>query len=219
MIKILPSLMAAQQLNLERVVKSLEAYCDGFHLDIMDDHFVPNLSFNTDTVNQLAQLTNKQLSVHLMVDKPEEMVAQLDLKKNNVITFHLESTDEPKRLIQDIKKKGLLAGIALRPKTPLSSLYSYIKDIDQILIMTVEPGFSGQPLMLEVLDKIDELANYKRFNVLFQPIAVDGGIDKNNIKQLANLGVEIFSIGSAIFESKDPVNALQELYERVRLEY
>jgi ribulose-phosphate 3-epimerase len=218
MIKILPSLMAAQQLNLEQVVKSLEAHCDGFHLDIMDDHFVPNLSFNIDTVNQLAQLTNKQLSIHLMVDKPEEMIAQLDLKKNNVITFHLESTDKPKRLIQEIHKKGLLTGIALRPKTPLSSLYPYIKDIDQILIMTVEPGFSGQPLMPEVLEKIDELANYKRFNVLFQPIAVDGGIDKNNIKQLADLGVEIFSVGSAIFESKDRVNALQELYERIRLE-
>jgi ribulose-phosphate 3-epimerase len=214
MIKIFPSLMAANQLNLEHVVKALESYCDGFHLDIMDDHFVPNLSLSPDTVNQLAQLTNKQLSVHLMVERPEEIIASLNLKKNNVVAFHLESTQHPEKLIQEIKKRNLLVSIALRPKTPLSSLYPYLKKIDQVLIMTVEPGFSGQKIVPAVFKKIEELSNYKQVNGLFQPIAVDGGINKDTIKQLVNRGAEIFSVGSAIFGAKDPASALQELYDQ-----
>lgn len=214
MIKIFPSLMAANQLNLASAVKKLEAYADGFHLDIMDAHFVPNLSLSTDVVHQLAQTTKKQLSVHLMVDNPEEIIETLHLKKNNVVTFHLESTQHPEELIKEIKRKNLLVGIALRPATPLSSLYPYLDTIDQILIMTVEPGFSGQKIIPEIFQKIEDLANYQQVNNFFQPIAVDGGITKANIKQLVDGGAEILSIGSAIFDAQDPVNALLELYRQ-----
>jgi ribulose-phosphate 3-epimerase len=218
MIKILPSLMAADQLNLEHAVKILEAYCDGFHMDIMDDHFVPNLSLSIDTINQLAKITNKQLSVHLMVDKPEEIIEKLHLKKNNVVAFHLESTQHPQELIKEIKRKNLLVSIALRPSTPIANLYPYLPKTDQVLIMTVEPGFSGQKIMPETIKKIEELSNYKELHSLFQPIAVDGGVKKDTIKGLVDIGVEIFSVGSAIFSTQDPVNAILELYKRARAE-
>lgn len=211
MTKIFPSLMAADQLNLEHEVKRLEAYCDGFHIDIMDDHFVPNLSISPDTTNQISRITHKQLAVHVMAEKPEEIISTLNLKKNNVISFHLESTRHPDKLIQEIKRKQLLASIALRPATPLTSIYPYLKKVDQVLLMTVEPGLSGQRLMPEVFEKIGELSNYKQVNNLFFPIAVDGGVQGQNIRKLVTLGVEIFYVGSALFSKNDPVNALQVL--------
>ncbi len=216
MIKIFPSLMAAPQLNLERTIKLLDAYCDGFHLDVMDDHFVPNLGMSASTVNQIARMTTKQLSVHLMAEKPEELLASFQLKKNDVVSFHVESAKNPDVLIKEIKKKHLQASIALKPKTPVEKIYPYLPQLDQVLIMTVEPGFSGQPLLPETFKKIETLSNYKKVQGLFTVLAVDGGITKDNIQKLAQLGVENFSVGSGIFGATDPVEALQELYARAK---
>lgn len=210
MIAIFPSLMAADQLNLETTVAQLEPLCHGFHIDIMDNHFVPNIALSPDTTNALEIHTQKPLFIHLMIDNPETLYAHLESKKGDIIAFHPETSLNPLLFIQTIKEKATPC-ITITPGIDINQI-PYLDQVSHVLIMGVTPGFSGQKFQPETYTTIQEVK--KQFPRL--TIAVDGGITEKNIAQLARLGVRIFCIGSSIFKATNPVAALDNLYRLAR---
>lgn len=213
--EIFPSLISSNLLNLEKSIKILNDFCDGYHLDIMDDHFVPNLTWGPAFINSIAKVTDLPLQVHLMVDNPTKWVDRLNLKPKDYFIFHLEvfnSQSEIFDLIKYVKSKKVKIGIALNPKTELNNLFSYLNCLDTVLVMSVEPGFSGQKFMPEILTKVESLIDKKNSDNLEFKVAVDGGIDNTNVRDLDNLGVDQFCVASAIFNGNDPVINLKMLY-------
>jgi len=211
MIKIFPSLMSANILELKEEIKKLEPYCDGFHLDVMDFHFVPNLTFGPHIINMIAKTTSKELCVHLMVEHPEKFIDYLQLPENSIIAFHKTTIPKPSNFIKQIKKKGWKASLALDPDESIDNAISIIKDLDQVLVMSVRPGFSGQEFIPQTLTKVKELNKYRKKNKLTFRIAMDGGINEENLPELIKAGVDDVAIASAIFKTKDPVKALKKL--------
>lgn len=211
--KIFPSLISSNILNIENTLIKLSPYCDGFHVDIMDNHFVSNLTWGPPIVNQIAAHAGKPLSVHLMVEKPETIINHLILKEKSTVAFHIEngSTHE---LIKLIQTKKLCTSIAIKPQTPLESIFPFLNLIDQVLLMSVEPGFSGQKFLPESIERLKSLATYKKDNNLTFEIAMDGGINEENIHQLFRAGSTTFCIASAIFSTSNPAHALKALYAK-----
>jgi ribulose-phosphate 3-epimerase len=213
-IKIFPSLIAADVLNLQSVIDLLEPHCDGFHIDVMDNHFVPNLTWGPLMVNAIAQHSTKPLFVHLMVDDPESIVKNLQLKPSSIVAFHIESKVKIETLKNYLKQHNLISSLAINPQTDLNSIKSKLSTVDQVLLMSVNPGFSGQKFLESSIDRLKWLNKYKKEHNLDFQIAMDGGITKDNITILAQNGCTIFGIASAIFAQSDPVKALLELYEK-----
>ncbi len=212
-IKIFPSLISSDLLNLERTIQELEPHCDGFHIDVMDNHFVPNLTWGPAFVNRIAQCSKKPLSVHLMTEKTEEIIEQLRLKPESSVAFHCENNN-PQDLISLIKSKKLKASIAINPKTPLGILFPYLDTVDQVLLMSVEPGFSGQQFLPESVFRLKTINDYKQQHHLSFEVAMDGGITANNINQLAQAGCSYFCIATAIFNTQNHLQALEGLYKK-----
>ncbi|GIW23630.1 MAG: ribulose-phosphate 3-epimerase [Candidatus Sericytochromatia bacterium] len=198
--KISPSILAADLTDLKTVLQILEGKVDFLHLDIMDGHFVPTLSFGEVYVKLLNEHTQIPLDVHLMVDQPEKEVPKyFDFKPFN-ITFHYEATNFPVRLAREIRKQNIKAGISLNPKTPVELIEPFLEELDLVLIMSVEPGFYGQSFIPFCLDKIKKLKDFiirKNLDIL---IEVDGGINKNNINSIKEAGADIIVAGSFIFK-------------------
>jgi ribulose-phosphate 3-epimerase len=178
----------------------------------VDNHFVPNLTWGPSFVNQIAQYTNKPLSIHLMVENPETIIEQLRVKQKSIIIVHQEN-NKTDTLIDLVHAKKLQIGVALKPKTDLETIFSYVKKIDQVMLMSVEPGFSGQAFIAGSVEKLRQLDAYKKQHDLTFEIAMDGGINQNNIHELAQQGCSIFCVASAIFNAKSPVEALKMLYD------
>ena len=200
MIKIAPSILAADTLNLERDIRRIEkAGCDWIHVDIMDAHFVPNLAFSPDTVRRLKDITSIPLDVHLMMDHPETLAGAFLEAGADILTIHKEADTDVKALLDMIKDKGRMAGIAIRPGTPLESILSFLDDADMVLTMTVEPGFGGQKLDSKVIDKIRALRNmgYKGL------IEADGGVKEDNVRILVENGLTVAVMGTALFQAED----------------
>jgi ribulose-phosphate 3-epimerase len=216
MVKIFPSLMAADQTNLQHTIAQLSDHCDGFHLDVMDGHFVPNLAFSYDAVNEIARITKLPLFVHLMVEDLEQAMRSLQLPPQTIVSFHPEVTDDPASVAHTMKKRSWVASIAHTPGNSTAELYPALSWASHLLIMGVQPGFSGQAILPESLAVLDEIYGYKKTHNLNLTLAMDGGITPENIKNLALRGVEQFCIGSAIFGASDPVTALQGLYTRFK---
>lgn len=214
--KIYPSLISSDLLNLKQTITTLDAYCDGYHIDVMDDHFVPNLTWGPPFVNAISAVTHLPLQVHLMVDNPQQWVERLELCVNDSFIFHIEAIQTEnalQELVDQVKQKKYKVGLALNPKTNVQKIHSILPLLDEVLIMSVEPGFSGQAFMPEVTGKVDELKQLRdqlqgSFN-----ICMDGGINDQNITELAKCGVDIVAVAAAIFFKDDPVKALQSLYE------
>ena len=213
MIRIFPSIMAADQLNMQKEIELLDPYCDGYHIDIMDDHFVPNLTWGIDFVDAVNKATAKPLWVQLMVEHTTKWVEKISLNANSILTFHIESAKEIRSLVDLIKKKNIVPSIAINPKTPVERIFPFLDIIHHVVVMSVEPGFSGQPFLPEVVEKVDALKSYCENLGIKITIAMDGGISKKNIGMLAKKGVEDFAIASAIFKKPDPVEAIKKLYE------
>jgi ribulose-phosphate 3-epimerase len=214
MIRIYPSLMAADPLCLKNEIQLLAPYCAGFHLDVMDNHFVPNITWGADTVNAIAQL-GYPVWVHLMVEKPDAFYDRLKLPEDSIVSFHIESNLDIFGFIKIIKEKKHKASIAISPKTSISRIVSLLHDIDQVLVMSVEPGFSGQSFLKSSLDRISELVEHRqKVNATFR-IGIDGGIDATNIGMVVERGVDDCAIGSAIFRQPDHSIALQKLQKLV----
>lgn len=211
MIKIYPSLMAADLLNLKEEIKRIEPFSDGFHIDIMDNHFVPNITFGADVANAIGNITSKQLWIHLMIENPENFIKKLSVPAQSIISFHFETINDHKSLIQEILSKNWLPSISIKPSTPVEKLSPLLADLDQVVIMSVEPGFAGQQFLSPVVEKIDSLLAYRKSKNLSFRIGMDGGINGENIEMLIQKGAEDFAIGSAFFTSNNPQNWITKL--------
>lgn len=211
MIEIFPSIISSNILNLEHEIKSLEPYSSGFHLDVMDFHFVPNLTMGPDFINKIRHITNKQLQVHLMVEYPEKYLGLLNLYPNDLVSIHIEAKSNLsiEELFKILRDKKLIPSIAISPNTPVESIFTLITKLEHILLMTVRPGFSGQKFIPHMLDKLKALNNFKIAHKLNFKICVDGGITLENYKELIKSGANQLAIASAIFNSKNPINTLK----------
>ncbi len=213
--KIYPSLISSDLLRLHDTISELNTICDGYHLDIMDDHFVPNLTWGPAFINAIAQATQLPLHVHLMVDSPETWLARLDLKNKDSFVFHIEAVrdiSDARFLIDQIKAKDIRVGIAINPGTEVSAIHGVLSYVDDVLVMSVQPGFSGQKF-IDITQKITELCEYRTQNNLSFVIGIDGGVSQDNITMLKNKHVDYVGVASALFGSNDFVKALQDFYK------
>ena len=209
--KIYPSILSADFSKLGEEIKSIEnANADGLHIDVMDGRFVDNITFGMPVIRDIRKCSNLFFDVHLMIENPKKYIDKFIEAGADGITFHIEATDEPIALINIIKKAGIKAGISIKPKTDLPSL-DVFKDVDIVLIMSVEPGFGGQKYIEEVNSKIEELAKIRYENDLNFEIEVDGGITIDNINKVSKCGVDIFVAGSSVFKAENRENAILNL--------
>lgn len=208
---IYPSLISADLLHLGKVIDTFNPICDGFHIDIMDNHFVPNLTWGAAFANAISAASKNPTWVHLMVDNPEAWLPNLKLIPGSTLSFHIENSLDKNRIIQSIRGKKLKPSIAISPKTGVEEILPFAHLVDQILIMSVEPGFSGQNFMPEVMAKIAPLILLRSQKKLHFTIAMDGGIDATNIQMLAHKGVDEFAAAKAIFGQTNPVDAYEAL--------
>jgi len=211
-IQIAPSILAADFLNIEDSVQMVtEAGADLIHIDIMDGHFVPNLTFGPQLVSALKKKTTLPLDVHLMVDNPHDAIPQFSEAGADWLSIHPETSIHLHKDITHIKELGKKAGIALNPATPLQVMNDIIHELDYILIMSVNPGFGGQSFIEHSREKIRQLNKYLEMQNLNIPIEIDGGVTLENMEPLLQDGVSIFVSGSGIFKQKDPQNILKKM--------
>ena len=211
--KLSPSLLSADFARLYDEAHSIESLVDRFHWDVMDGHFVPNLTFGPPVVNALRKRLTLPFDVHLMIDHPLTYAPQFDVSPDDSIIFHVETTDDPLAVIRAIARTSARVGVTLRPGTPLDRLTPYLDDVTLVLVMTVEPGFGGQEFLPESIDRIRQL----RDKIGSRPIeiAVDGGIHPGNVRSVVDAGADIVIAGSAIFAQPDPMAAVSAFREAV----
>jgi len=213
-----PSILSSDMSKMSEAVRMMEkAGISIIHLDIMDGRFVPPITFGAPVVKGLRKNTSLLLDTHLMVVEPEDQVEQFIDAGADYITIHIETTNHPNRILTRIKESGLKAGIALNPATPLNTLTEPILDtVDFILIMSVNPGYGGQSYIPSSTKKIENLKEIITEGNYQIDIAVDGGIDRNNIEEVSKAGATIIVVGNAIFASPDPVK--EAMYIRSLIE-
>ena len=211
MVKIAPSILSADFSCLYEEVKKIERVADRLHLDIMDGHFVPNLTFGPGVVSSLRRKISLPLEAHLMMDNPEKWIDAFALAGCEWIIPHVEASFHLDRLITSIKEKGIKAGVALNPSTPLCELEYILPKLDLVLLMTVNPGFGGQKFIPEVLSKIRDLRQIGRERKLSFEIEVDGGINHNTAKKVIKAGATVLVVGTAVFDASDAERAVIEL--------
>ena len=206
---IAPSMLKCDFGNLHREVELLEAAGAALlHLDVMDGHFVPNLSYGPMVIAGIRPLTSLPLEAHLMISEPERYVDEYVAAGCQMITFHVETVSDPLPLVRRIQEAECLAGIALNPGTPVSAVSASIAECDNVLVMSVEPGFGGQSFMSDMLPKVVEVRRSVRPDAL---VSIDGGIGPTTIGSSAEAGADLFVVGSAIFDEPDYRAAIQEL--------
>ncbi|WP_297037774.1 ribulose-phosphate 3-epimerase [uncultured Dialister sp.] len=210
--KIAPSILASDFSRLAEELKDIEkGGADYVHLDVMDGHFVPNLSFGVPIIKALRPCTNLPFDVHLMTYHPEEYLDDLEKAGTHMVSFHVEAVPHLDRMIHNIKDRGMKAGIALNPGTSLASIDQVLPLLDFVLIMSVNPGFGGQKFIPYSLDKIAALSAMIKERGLTIPIEVDGGVNKDNAPLLKKAGAEILVAGSSVFGKEDRAAAIRDL--------
>jgi ribulose-phosphate 3-epimerase len=210
-IKIAPSLLAADFAHLADEVKRVEqAGCDLLHVDVMDGHFVPNITVGPFIVKAIRSVTKLPLDVHLMIDRPEKYIEQFVEAGANHITFHAEACfGNLGEVIELVHSLHVTCGVSLKPATPLSKIEEHLKDLNLVLLMTVNPGFGGQKFMPEVMNKVRSLR--AQFD---GDIEVDGGINKETSQEAIRAGANVLVAGTAVFARKDTAQAISELRQR-----
>ncbi len=211
-IKIAPSVLSADLLKLKDQIESVEKNeAELIHLDIMDGHFVPNITFGPVIVSTLQRITDLPLDVHLMIMNADNYIPQFARAGADYITVHQEAGPHLHRSIQLIKEQGVKAGVALNPATDLSTIEPMLADLDLVLLMTVNPGFGAQTFIPLVLDKISKLSELKKKNSYNLEIEVDGGINMDTVPDVVKAGAEVLVAGNAIFGNEDPGKVCRQL--------
>jgi ribulose-phosphate 3-epimerase len=201
-VRINPSILSADFVNFEAEFASI-SHADLIHVDVMDNHFVPNLTFGLPMVNRMQEITPKPLDVHLMISNVDEWASGYAETGAYSVTFHAESSENPVELARKLRAIGSRAGLALKPGTGVEPYLEVLAEFDQILIMTVEPGFGGQSLIEETLAKVKQARRRIDAEALDVWLQVDGGIDESNIARVAEQGADTFVAGSAVFKASD----------------
>ena len=213
-ITISPSILGGSFANMQDTVKLIDqSKAEYIHFDAMDGDFVPNLTFGPQFISNVRQYSKKIFDVHLMINRVGKFLDDYVKAGSNIITFHLEINENIKELIFKIKTNNIKCGIAIKPATPWEDLKPYLNDIDQIIIMTVEPGFGGQKFMEDQLLKIEQLKNYISQNQLNVNLEVDGGINYETGKKCVGAGANILVAGSFLFKQENLTQASNQLYD------
>jgi len=215
---IAPSILSADFSRLGDEVRAVEeAGAEVIHVDVMDGHFVPNITIGPLIVRALRPVTQLPLDVHLMIENPADYITAFAEAGADYITVHAEATPHLHRVVQQIKNQGVKVGVSLNPHTPLSVLEELLHDLDLILIMSVNPGFGGQSFIPNSLDKLKRLQKMLRENGAPQiEVEVDGGIKLENIKAVADAGCDIFVSGSGIFGAENPHDMIAQMKQAIR---
>ncbi len=214
--KIAPSILSADFSHLAKEIQKVEeAGADMIHVDVMDGHFVPNLTVGPPIVKSIRKATRLPLDVHLMITNPDDYIPEFIKSGSDYLTVHVETCPHLHRTIQAIKENGVKAGVTLNPATPLSLIAPILPFVDLLLVMSVNPGFGGQSFIPQVLDKIREARHM--INEMHVPVEleVDGGLKAENIKEIAQAGADIFVAGSSIFHSKDYKMTLERMRDAI----
>lgn len=212
MIEVAASILSADFAKLGEEIKDVEAGgADWIHIDVMDGHFVPNITMGPLVVEAIRPLTRLPLDVHLMIEQPEKYVDAFVQSGANLITVHQETSPHLHRTIYQIKEAGAKAGVAINPATPIEMIRDVLPDVDLILLMTVNPGFGGQSFIPSVLPKIETCARWLRGRGLKKYIEVDGGVNSKTAKLCRQAGANLLVAGSAIFHSPDRRQAIRKL--------
>jgi ribulose-phosphate 3-epimerase len=211
-VRIAPSVLSADLGRLaEQVEAAFEGGADWMHVDVMDGHFVPNLTFGVPVIRALRKLTDRPIDVHLMVERPEQYIDDYAGAGASVFTFHPEATVHVQRHLARVRERGMLAGLALNPSTPLAAVEEVVDDLDLVLVMSVNPGFGGQgylPAATSKLARVRELLRRHRSSAVLE---VDGGITVETIGEARRAGAEAFVAGTAVFGQRDIARAVRDL--------
>ena len=214
-IKISPSILGGSFSNIERIILDLnQSKAEYIHFDVMDGDFVPNLTFGPKFISNVRNFSNKVFDVHLMINRVEKFLDDYIRAGSDIITFHIEINEDIENIIKKIKAKGIKCGLAIKPKTSWAEIQPYLQHIDQVIIMTVEPGFGGQEFMNDQVDKIKNISNYIKLNNLRVGIEIDGGINFETGQTCVEAGANILVAGSFLFNQGDLIAATNSLSDK-----
>lgn len=202
-----PSILSADFANLEHDIKAVKT-ADWLHIDVMDGHFVPNITIGVPVVASIRKVTDMPLDVHLMIENPEKYIEVFAKAGADILTFHYEAASDVKAIIKKIKSFGIKAGMSIKPKTPVDVVFPYLNDLDMVLVMTVEPGFGGQKFMQNCAEKIPAIKEKAHDSLIIQ---VDGGINAETARICTSYGANSLVAGNYIYKSADIKSAIASL--------